>query len=321
MSNELCTGAAPIVAAEQKPGPLGIYLATLAPGSKRALLWRLEKAAQLLEHQGPIDWTVLEYEQAIEIRAKAAEKYAPRTASAIVAAVRSICREAWRAGFMDGERYRRIQGVPNVRGSSPPPGRWVSRPELRALFDCCGEDAAGKRDAAMLALLFGAGLRRGELASLLVADLEREAVVVRSGKGRKGRRVAISLGVWDATREWRNLVDPGPLLRRVNKGGAISLEGMTGEAIRRRLLVLSERAGIEPFRPHDARRSYASSLLDSGADLSVVSRLLGHASVQVTSGYDRRGERAETEAAGLVRLPFSRAPGELQQPDETELPP
>ncbi len=111
--------------------------------------------------------------------------------------------------------------------------------------------------------------------------------------------------VVEAVENWSACLDHGPLLRAVNKKDYISLDGMSGEGIRRRLIVLSRRAGVAPFRPHDARRSYASSLLDAGADLCVVARLLGHSSVQVTAGYDRRGTRAEVEAAGLVRLPFS----------------
>ena len=312
-------------AAPVEPGALGLYLAGLAPGSRRSQLWRLERAAELLERTGVVNWPSLTYAEAVAVRARAAERYAPRTASAIVAAVRAVCREAWRAGLMDGELYRRIQSVPPVKGQSAPTGRWVSRGELRALFDACGESPAGRRDAAMLALLFGAGLRRGELVALELLDLEDAAVVVQEGKGRKGRRVALAPGVIEAVSGWSSSLEGGPLIRRVDKGGNVSELGMTGESVRRRLLVLAARAGIDPFRPHDARRSYASGLLDSGADLAVVARLLGHASVQVTAGYDRRGERAESEAAGLVRLPYASAreepaPAREREPSPEKIP-
>jgi integrase len=299
------------------PGAVGLYLAQLAPGSRRTTLWRLERAAALLEIQGVVGWHLLTYPEAVAIRARAADRYSPRTASAIIAAVRAVCREAWRAGLMDGEAYRRIQSVPSVKGSSPPPGRWVSRGELRALFDICGPAPAGRRDAAMLALLFGAGLRRSELVGLDLRDVEQEAVVVREGKGRKARRVPVERAVVEAVSSWSfGLMTTeqlpawsAPLLRSVDKGGRVGGRRLTGEAIRRRLLVLCKRSGVDTFTPHDGRRSYASGLLDSGADLAVVARLLGHSSVQVTAGYDRRGARAESEAAGLVRLPYAPAPG------------
>jgi integrase len=305
MTNEIARhNAAPV-------GALALYVAGLAPGSRRAQLWRLERAARFLGVTGPVNWSGLTYRDAVAVRAQAAELYAPRTASAIVAAVRAVAREAWRAGLMDGERYRRIQSVAPVKGSSPPPGRYVTRAELRDLLLACGDAHAGARDAALLAVLFGCGLRRGEASALTTSDLEGAALVVRSGKGRKGRRVPVGPAALDAMRQWLAISaqdadpkDPPPFLRAVNKGGAIQLGGMSGEAIRRRLSILATKAGIDPFRPHDARRSYASALLDAGVDLAVVARLMGHASVQITAGYDRRGARAETEAASLVRFPF-----------------
>ena len=297
-------------------GAVGLYLAGLAPGSRRAQAWRLSRAADFLGVVGPVAWHKLSYQNAVEIRAKAAERYAPRTAASIVAAVRAVAREAWRAGMMQGEIYRRIQAVPTVKGSSPPAGRWVSRAELKEVLAACGASNAGARDAALLAVLFGAGLRRGEAVDLDIGDYQPAAelggatLTVRSGKGRKARQVAIDSGTATAIGHWARRVDQaeGPLLRSVNKGGAIGPRRLTGESVRRRLVVLCRRAHVAQFRPHDARRSYASGLLDAGVDLAIVARLLGHASIQVTAKYDRRGARAEVEAAILVRFPFDPAP-------------
>lgn len=290
--------------------PLGVYLAGAMEGSRRALLWRLGAAQELLGVAGALEWETLTYTDAVAIRSRAAEKYAPSTASGIVAAVKGVCRQAWLMGVMDGDAYRRISCVPLVKGNAEPSGRWVSRPELRALFEVCDSSNAGRRDTALLALLFGAGLRRGEVSGLALEDITDGCAIIRRSKGNKSRSVPLSAPVQDAINEWASCLDHGPLLRQVDKGDNIRLAGMSGEGIRRRLLVLSRRAGVSSFRPHDARRSYASTLLDAGADLCVVARLLGHSSVQVTAGYDRRGARAEEEAAALVRLPLSspRAP-------------
>jgi integrase/recombinase XerD len=289
-------------------GALSLYIASLAPGSRRAASWRLEQAAKFLGVVGPVKWSAITYADAVAIRAAAAETYAPRTASAIVGAVRAVVREAWKGGLLDGEVCRRIQSIAPVKGNSVPPGRYVSRLELRELLSQCVKGNAGARDAALLAILFGAGLRRSEAAALQVDDVEGAALLVKSGKGAKGRRVPIDAATLEAIERWRAQLDSGKLLRAVNKGDAVQTNGMTGEAIRRRLLTLCKRAGVKTFRPHDARRSYASALLDSGVDLAVVARLLGHASVLVTAGYDRRGARAEVEAAALVRFPYDGEP-------------
>jgi site-specific recombinase XerD len=195
-----------------------------------------------------------------------------------------------------------------VRGSRVPKGRSISQGELRALFGVCDPTRpVGARDAALLGLLYAAGLRRAEVVGLDLDHFDQEsgAIVVR-GKGNKERRVYITNGALDAVKAWLGHRGdlPGPLLLPVRKGGTIQIRRMTDQAVAERVGHLAHKAGVATFSPHDMRRSFVGDMLDAGADIVVVQQMAGHSSPATTSRYDRRGERAKQRAAGLLHVPF-----------------
>lgn len=294
--------------------PAAVYLARLAPGSRRAMRQALDTVAGLLSG-GRLDavsfpWPSVRYQHAQAGRSALAERYAPATANKMLSALRGVLREAWRLGYVDAESYRRAADVEAVKGNTLPAGRALTDGELRALFDVCAEDnsPAGARDAALLAVLFGGGLRRSEAVALDVADFDAStgALAVRHGKGNKARQVYATNGGKRAIEDWiavRGAL-PGPLLCPVAKGGRVDPRRLTAQAVLYRLRELAERAGVDRFSPHDCRRTFITALIDSGADLVVVQHLAGHASVQTTAQYDRRGEESKKKAAGLIHIPY-----------------
>ncbi len=294
--------------------PALVYLAHLGPGSRRTMRQALDVIATLVSG-GVLDaetmnWPALEYQHTIAIRSALAERYAPTTASKILAALRGVLKESWRLGLMDAETYHRAADLPGIKGERLPRGRALSTGELRSLFRVCGDDPtpAGRRDAAMLAVLYGAGLRRSEVVSLDVGDYEPESgtVTVRQGKGRKDRTGYAANGAQEALEGWLAIrgEEPGPLFLPIDKGGTVHHRRMTDQSV---LVVLRKRAGqagVPQFSPHDLRRTFISDLLDCGADLATVQQLAGHSSPTTTAHYDRRGERVKKKAAQLLHVPF-----------------
>ena len=191
---------------------------------------------------------------------------------------------------------RRVGAVPNdpTAGLSAPRGearlpRVLHPDELRSLLDepaSAGPDGARDlRDTALLELLYGSGLRVAEASALDVDDLELTQGRVRVwGKGGKQRVVPLSEPAADALRRW--LADGRRELATEASPGAalfLNLRGrrMTPRDARR---VLDRRA-VAPTHPHALRHTFATHLLDGGADLRVVQELLGHADLATTQRY------------------------------------
>jgi site-specific recombinase XerD len=302
------------VALPSSNNPAAVYLARLAPGSRRTMRAALDKIAAFLSCNRAsaltCPWPEVRYQHAQAVRSLLAATFAPSTTNKHLAAIRGVLREAWRLGLVDAEAYRRASDLEPVRGTSPPVGREITVGELSALFRRCADDGttAAARDAALLALLYGAGLRRSEAVALNFGDYSPEAgaLLVRRGKGRKARTVYTTNGGRCALDTWvsRRGPEPGPLLCPVNKGGRIVLRAMTEQAVLYRLRVRADAAGVDAFTPHDCRRTFISHLLAAGADLVAIQSLAGHANVSTTARYDRRGEAAKKKAVELLHVPF-----------------
>jgi integrase/recombinase XerD len=294
--------------------PAAVYLARLAPGSRRTMRGSLDTMAALLTG-GQADamtcpWHLLRYAHTQAIRAALVEKFAPSTTNKMLAALRAVLREAWRLEQMTAEDFHRAADLRGVKGSTLPAGRSLAAVELRALFAACADGAAGgARDAAMLALLYGAGLRRAEAVGVDLADYAPPtgAVAIRTGKGRKARLAYLPPGGRAAVDAWIEIRgdEPGALLCPVRKDGLLTIRRLRPQAVRHALEKRQRMApGVPPFSPHDLRRTFVGDLLDAGVDLAATQRLAGHSQVQTTARYDRRGERSKRKAAEQLHVPY-----------------
>lgn len=217
--------------------PVCVYLAGLAPGSRRTMRQSLEviASAAVNESIDPITfpWQQLRNQHVVAIRSWLAERYSPATANKQLAALRGVLKACWRLGLMSGEDYQRAVDVPAVKGSTLPRGRALEAGELRALFEACGNDPGpvGRRDAALLAILYGCGLRRSEAVALDVEDYAPDSgeLRVKAGKGNKARLVYVTNGGRQAVGLWLAVrgQEPGPFFCPITKGGCLQLHRLT----------------------------------------------------------------------------------------------
>jgi len=291
--------------------PAAVYLASLTKGSRRTMASALGQLAQLLGYADALNcpWAALRYSHTTAIRAQLQDTYAPATANRMLAALRRVLQEAWRLELMTAEEYRRASDLKVIKAQKLPAGRALGSDEVARLLDACAADStpAGVRDAALIAILVGTGLRRSEAVALDVSDYEVSsgALKVRSGKGRKDRLLYITGGVITALADYLTVrgSSSGALFVRAARGGHLGSTRMTDQAVRVILDKRQHEAGLADFSPHDLRRTNITSLLDAGADLATVQKLAGHADPATTARYDRRGEATKREAAALLDIP------------------
>lgn len=177
---------------------LTLYLGNLAPSGRRSMRSLLQQVAILNEWSGSLEqmpWLTLRYEQVSSIRAALRQtSKSPNTINTTLAAIRGVLKSGFLSGHFPALEWQRIQGIDRIPGKTLPAGRQLRATEVTRLFKACQRDPElGIRDAAILAVLAYAGLRRSELASLNMEDYCRRngQLIVREGKGQRQRELML----------------------------------------------------------------------------------------------------------------------------------
>jgi integrase/recombinase XerD len=214
------------------------------------------------------------------------EPYKATTVSRMLSAVRTFHRFAVREGHADDDPTAGVVR-PRLPRALPHP---LTVDEVAAIVEAPRSvEPTGLRDRAILELLYGAGLRVSELTGLDVDDLDLDGGAVRVlGKGGRERDVPIGRMAREAIAAYLTRARPTLASRRSRAALFLNTRGgrLTRQSCARLLEAHARAAGIRrSVTPHDLRHSFATHLLEGGADVRVVQELLGHASVATTQIY------------------------------------
>lgn len=301
--------------------PYLMYLRSLpSPRSQATMASACRTLLAQLSPDVPLDpmtwpWHALTAKETSAIRASMMRKFSPASVNKNLSALRGVVTCAWQLGLMTAEERDRavhprvLKAVPNNR---LPAGREVTAGELRTVDELAAADPrrlTGARDAAILAVLHGAGLRRAEASGLDLGDYDPATgrLTILAGKGGKQRVCFVAGGAKAAVDDWlsaRATIEPAlttaALFVQVIKSGRPIDRRLSGAAILTILRRRADQAGLSRFGAHDLRRTFAGDHFSGGTDVAILQRLMGHSSIVTTGRYDRRPLERAGAAAGNI---------------------
>ncbi len=259
-------------------------LATNTLESYRRDLFRLQR--YLSQHQLSIGAPVLPHTIRSFLASLKREALAASSIARLLSAMRGWYRFLVREHLMETSPLRDMTAA--HRPVRLP--KTLTHQEITALLELPARDRAeDQRDRVMLELLYAAGLRVSELVGLSLSQIDMQLGCVRVvGKGAKERVVPIGQAAVRMLVDYVEHVRPVLLKGRSSRVLFISRRGrgLTRQAFWKLLLQRARRAGIsKPISPHMLRHSFATHLLEGGADLRVVQSMLGHADIATTQIY------------------------------------
>ncbi|WP_242196608.1 MULTISPECIES: site-specific integrase [unclassified Pseudomonas] len=297
--------------------PLTLYLTRLAPSSQLTMRYVLQDAADRLGFEDinleDIDWHLLQPEHVIALVAALREDgYAPNTSSLYVNAVRGVMNEAWRMSLISQDHLLKMRSVKAAPGTRLGQGRNLRRSLIRELMEVCAADPRpqGLRDAAVIGILYGSGMRKSESVNLDLTQINFQERSLRvTGKGNKALIKYAPAWAFEKLTAWldfrREQLKDGEqddtfLFNRIRRGSHITRERITKHAIYYIARQRGEQVGVK-IMPHDFRRSFITRVIEEH-DLSIAQKLAHHSNIQTTASYDVRDDNERRRAVDRFDL-------------------
>ena len=257
--------------------PVVLYLERLAPSSRQTMRYVLQDAADRL---GVEDVTIDEFPWhqlqpghiTALVAALRADGYAPNTSSLYVNAIRGVMNQAWQQSLITQDHLLKIRAVKAGGGTRLSKGRNLRRTLIRELMDVCAADPRpqGLRDAAIIAILYGSGMRKSESVNLELSQInvaERSLQVM--GKGNKELIKFAPAWAFEKLEAWlafrrahlpEGVDDDDFLFNRIRRGNHITRERITKHAIYYIAKQRGKQVGVN-IMPHDFRRSFITRVI------------------------------------------------------------
>lgn len=287
------------------------------PLTQRTMLGALRRIARTYS-DGRCDEETFPWEMLLDIadieemRTLVVSKYARATASRDMSALRVMLHCGWKAKLITHGQLKELQDFQRVKGVRSGAGRYLDADHVeRLLRDCLADpnEVKGLRDAAVITSLVTTGVRRHELVSVEMSqvDLDRGGIDLVTTKGGEPRRAflndaaAATLGEWLTVRGTEGTALFTPVTR---SGRLITGRALSDHQVWKMVRARAAAAGLpEGTSTHDMRRFTVTHLLENGVDLLLVMKIVGHRHPSTTAKYDRRDETRCRTAVETLNIP------------------
>lgn len=290
--------------------PALLYLFSLdSEVTRRNSHYTLNRLCKILDPESDynsFDWSSLNYQIVLTLRKKLVDdNFNKGSINTYISVIKGVCRECYSLGLMTYEANNKIQCIKRIKNQRFPSGRSLTPKEISNIIDKCFQQktTTGIRNAAIVAIAYGAGLRALEIAGLKLNQLQNNGIRI-VGKGNKERFNPLNPKTIDLLNPWLDIHPRTSeyMFLFLKKCGTPTNRKLSPMGVSDTFKRLRNSINHKSFTSHDLRRSYATNLLGSGVDVITVQKLMGHTNLETTLRYDYRGD--EAKEAAIKRLPI-----------------
>jgi integrase len=251
------------------------------------------------------DWSKLNRNDVLSFIEYKKESIQFDTVNGYLTTLKTLAYSCFEQGAITQSAYFSIKSIKPYKGIAADKGRALSLKEINKIKAHFSNPKNGRdyRNFAIFALAVGCGLRRNEISTLNIENINGKKLHV-IGKGNKARVTYLSKFTLHAVNGWLSQLTrkKGPLFVHVTAGDKIKPDRLGVKGIHYVIDSIQQKVKTRTFTTHDLRRTFATTLLHANTDIFTVQNLLGHSDPMTTKRYDKRGENGKIKA--INSLPF-----------------